>query len=296
MQVESIVKALGGRQAGKGWIACCPSHEDRNPSLSIKEGAGGKPLIYCHTGCSQAEVINALKSRGLWKPTSEINIFRRFDHKVTNYSSSCHNERSESALRLWNASQPAIGTPLEPYLYTRGITIPVPLSIRFHPHLLHASGTYFPGMVALIRKGIDGKEVAIHRTFLDLTGSSKAQVKPNRMMLGPCKGGAVRLAPVDNMLMVGEGIETCLAAMQATGRPAWAALSTSGLRTLDLPDTICDVIVLADGDDPGEVAARASAFRWKREGRRVRIAHPPQGMDFNDLLLGCLPRIEEDSK
>jgi len=30
--------------------------------------------------------------------------------------------------------------------------------------------------------------------------------------------------------MVGEGIETCLAAMQATGNPAWAALSTSGLR------------------------------------------------------------------
>ena len=56
--------------------------------------------------------------------------------------------------------------------------------------------------------------------------------------------------------MVGEGIETCLAAMQATGHPAWAALSTSGLRALDLPDDVRDVIVLADGDDPGEAAAR----------------------------------------
>jgi DNA primase len=88
--------------------------------------------------------------------------------------------------------------------------------------------------------------------------------------------------------MVGEGIETCLAAMQATGLPAWAALSTSGLRTLQLPVEIDEVIVLADGDEPGEAAARDAAKRWKREGRSVRIARPPSGMDFNDLLLGCV--------
>jgi len=87
--------------------------------------------------------------------------------------------------------------------------------------------------------------------------------------------------------MVGEGIETCLAAMQATGDPAWAALSTSGLRTLDLPDSVHDVIVLADGDAPGEAAALDCARRWKREGRKVRIARPPRGCDFNDLLMGC---------
>jgi DNA primase len=85
--------------------------------------------------------------------------------------------------------------------------------------------------------------------------------------------------------MIGEGIETCLAAMQVRGHPAWAALSASGLRTLDLPGNVREVIVLADGDDAGEAAAHDSAHRWKREGRRVRIARPPRGMDFNDLLL-----------
>jgi hypothetical protein len=83
--------------------------------------------------------------------------------------------------------------------------------------------------------------------------------------------------------MIGEGIETCLSAMQATGHPAWAALSTSGLRSLDLPRDVRDVIVLADADEAGEAAARDCAWRWKREGRRVRIARPPQGLDFNDL-------------
>ena len=43
--------------------------------------------------------------------------------------------------------------------------------------------------------------------------------------------------------------------------------------------------VIADGDEPGEMAARAAALRWKRGGRRVRIARPPHGMDFNDLLV-----------
>jgi putative DNA primase/helicase len=63
------------------------------------------------------------------------------------------------------------------------------------------------------------------------------------------------------------------------------------MRALDLPDTVREVIVLADGDDPGELAARDCAWRWKREGRRVRIARP--GMDFNDLLMGRPPRIVE---
>ena len=143
--------------------------------------------------------------------------------------------------------------------------------------------------------GVTRSPIAIHRTFLAIDGNGKAPVDPAKMMLGPCRGGVVRLGELSDVLMVGEGIETCLAAMQATGNPAWAALSTSGLRTLDLPYAVREVIVLADGDDPGEAAARDCAWRWRREGRRVRIARPPSGMDFNDLLVGRAPRFEEDA-
>src|SRR5207249_5566087 len=122
--------------------------------------------------------------------------------------------------------------------------------------------------------------------FLNREGTGKAPAEPQKMMLGPCRGGSVRLAPPSTVLMVGEGIETCLAAMQGTGLPAWAALSTSGLRGLDLPNEVRDIIVLADGDNPGEVAAQDCGRRWKREGRRVRIARPADGLDFNDLLMG----------
>jgi putative DNA primase/helicase len=84
--------------------------------------------------------------------------------------------------------------------------------------------------------------------------------------------------------------------MRATGNAAWAALSTSGLRSLDLPRDVRDVIVLADGDEPGEAAARDCARRWKRDGRRVRIARPPQGMDFNDLLKARTPAFTEGAR
>ena len=142
-------------------------------------------------------------------------------------------------------------------------------------------------MVALVTRGTDGKPVAIHRTFLKPDGSGKAAVKEPKLMLGPCGGGAVRLADADDFVMIGEGIETCLAAMQATGLPAWSALSAPGLKSLNLPDAIRRVTILADADDDGsgEAAAIDAGRRWKKEGRAVRIARPPVGKDFNDLLI-----------
>jgi hypothetical protein len=115
------------------------------------------------------------------------------------------------------------------------------------------------------------------------------------MMLGPCRGGAVRLGVPSDVLLVGEGIETCLSGMLGIGYPAWAALSASGLRRLDLPPEVREVIVLADGDEPGEAAARECAWRWSREGRRVRIARPPRGFDFNDVLRGRTFRTVADA-
>ena len=81
--------------------------------------------------------------------------------------------------------------------------------------------------------------------------------------------------------------------MQATGQPAWAALSTSGLRSLDLPANVRDVIVLADGDEAGEGAARGLCPPLEApRPTRAYSARPPRGMDFNDMLLGRAPCIE----
>ena len=185
------------------------------------------------------------------------------------------------------------GTLVETYLLSRGLHLATPPTLRFHAGLKHRSGGRWPAMVALVTRGSDGTPLAIHRTFLARDGGRKAAVDPQKMMLGPCRGGAVRLGDPTDVLMVGEGIETCLAAMQATGHPGWAALSTSGLRSLDLPKGVHNVIVLADGDDAGEAAARIARFVGSAKAGRVRIARPPQGTDFNDMLLGRAPRIQE---
>ena len=88
-------------------------------------------------------------------------------------------------------------------------------------------------------------------------------------------------------LLVGEGIETVLSAMNATGLPGWAALSTSGLTSLNLPSEVREVTIAADADAAGQNAAKKAAERWIGSGRTVRIAYPPGGYnDFNDALRG----------
>jgi putative DNA primase/helicase len=295
MKAEAIAKALGGRRAGGGWMARCPAHDDREPSLSIRDADDGKVLVRCHAGCNQERVIAALRSRRVWD--EKDHRYRRPGRLVPRFTDNDqpdrdNTERSKAAIAIWQSARPAAGTLVETYLRSRGLHLPPPRTLHFHAGLKHPSGGIWPAMVALVTRGVDGAPLAIHRTFLARNGAGKAPVDPQKMMFGPCRGGAVRLGASEDVLMVGEGIESCLAAMLGKSSPAWAALSTSGLRALDLPDGAREVIVLADGDDPGEAAARNCAWRWKREGRIVRIARPPHGMDFNDLLLGRAPFIE----
>jgi putative DNA primase/helicase len=71
MTADSIAQALKARRSGSNWMARCPAHDDTNPSLSIRE-AEGKVLVYCHAGCGQRDVIQALKAKGVW-PERPVN-------------------------------------------------------------------------------------------------------------------------------------------------------------------------------------------------------------------------------
>ena len=79
MIAETIARALGGRKVGAAWIARCPAHKDRGPSLSIADGNHGKVLVHCHAGCDRRRVIAALKVRRLWNDALEgLRVFPRF--------------------------------------------------------------------------------------------------------------------------------------------------------------------------------------------------------------------------
>jgi hypothetical protein len=53
----------------RGSMLHCPAHEDPTPSLSSRVD-GGRLLVHCFGGCSQLEVLNALRSHGLWPSAS----------------------------------------------------------------------------------------------------------------------------------------------------------------------------------------------------------------------------------
>lgn len=58
---QEVADALQAKKAAKGWIAKCPCHDDRTPSLSINEADDGSVLLHCHAGCDQATVAETVK-------------------------------------------------------------------------------------------------------------------------------------------------------------------------------------------------------------------------------------------
>ena len=62
MNAEAFVSRLdGARSMGSSrWVARCPAHEDRRPSLSVRETDEGKVLLHCFAGCDSADVLAAV--------------------------------------------------------------------------------------------------------------------------------------------------------------------------------------------------------------------------------------------
>lgn len=62
MSAELILAGLSKvRKMGPDrWMACCPAHDDKSPSLSIRETSDGRVLLHCWTGCGANEVLDAL--------------------------------------------------------------------------------------------------------------------------------------------------------------------------------------------------------------------------------------------
>lgn len=59
--IETVLKRLdGAHKSGAGWTAHCPAHEDRSPSLSIREGDDGRVLLRCFAGCTFDALCAAL--------------------------------------------------------------------------------------------------------------------------------------------------------------------------------------------------------------------------------------------
>ena len=292
MNAQDITKALGGSWHGSYGTAKCPAHDDREPSLSIRDGTDGEPVFNCFARCDWRDIKDMLRARGLLPEHSERRRpYRRYRPPTTPKPrpvDTDQQQRMEFARRKWREARPLVDTPADVYFRERGLKPGPdgwPASLRYHAGLRHGpTGLLLPALVAAVTIWPDRNVVGLHRTFLRVDGKDKAPVSSNKMMIGKCAGGAVRLAPADPELVLSEGLETALSVQQATGKAVWACLSTSGLKSVILPPEVETVTIAADADEPGEEAAQAAARRFIAEGRTVKIARPPQGMDFNDLL------------
>ena len=62
MTVENLLDHLEKvRQTGAGrWIARCPAHDDKGPSLSIRELEDGRVLLHCFAGCEVEAILDAV--------------------------------------------------------------------------------------------------------------------------------------------------------------------------------------------------------------------------------------------
>uniref|UniRef100_A0A7C2EJ04 Zinc finger CHC2-type domain-containing protein n=1 Tax=Ammonifex degensii TaxID=42838 RepID=A0A7C2EJ04_9THEO len=59
--IQLVLSRLKGvRRTSRGWIALCPAHSDRSPSLSVREARDGRVLLYCFAGCPTEAVCAAL--------------------------------------------------------------------------------------------------------------------------------------------------------------------------------------------------------------------------------------------
>lgn len=60
LHVDELLECLEHvRRSGTGWVASCPAHDDRAPSLSITEG-DDRLLLFCHAGCRTEDILTEL--------------------------------------------------------------------------------------------------------------------------------------------------------------------------------------------------------------------------------------------
>lgn len=195
----------------------------------------------------------------------------------------------EAARRLFAASTPIRGTLAAKYLEARGLTLAfADTALRFHPSCYyragdHAALTRIPALIAGITD-LGGDVRAVLRTYLAEDGLDKAPLRNPRLVLGDQLGNAVRVGSAQDVLLVGEGLETMLSLRQLVPHlPINAALSANHLAALKLPPRLKRLYIAADNDTPGRAAAQTLIGRVIDDVMHIRLLLPARD-DWNSDL------------
>ena len=268
----------------------CPFHDDPTPSCQLYADH-----FYCF-GCGARgnRVDWLVQAEGL-SESEALTVIANWTGNGSSASAADREQKIDYALSHWHKAVPIAGTLAERYLSeTRGIDtgrLPANASntLRFHPNCVFGQER-LPCLLALMHDPIDDTPVGIQR--IALTQDNGRIVKVKRMALG-CLG-AVKLWPANGQLVVGEGLETVLAASTRLSYggaqlvPAWALISSGKLAVLPVLPDVQRLTVLVDHDLNGEGQAAAERLErtWRGAGRTVVQLIPDHpGDDFNDIVL-----------
>jgi DNA primase len=273
------------QRAGAEWKGCCPFHPDRTPSFTINDAKGFGHCFGCGWHGDQLDFIQAIERVDLRRAAELLGATPK-QRPVHAPGRAAHDEHETQALAVttWKGAVPIHGTPAETYLRSRGITCPLPDTLRYSRVVYGKRGPVYPCLVAAVTDLSDNL-IGIQRTFLNDPGTGKASVPKPKLSLGRIRGGSIRLGPVGSELVLCEGIEDGLTLQQMLGIPTWVAAGIDNLKALELPLPVRSVVVGADADSAGENGAKRAAERFASEGRAARIIRPLEGYkDFNDEL------------
>lgn len=290
-------------RAGRELKGCCPFHPDKTPSFTIY---GDDRRAHCF-GCGwSGDVLDFVQQAYAVKLPEAIGMLDGGALRELEQQRAPAKPKADMrpvAQRLVNASVLIEGTPAERYLRSRGITMPLPHTLRFArlaPPQIVGNGVLaangpdpLPTLVAIVTDPA-GALVGLQRTYLTEDGrkaavkATDADRKPKvKYSLGNVVGGSIQLGPPAASLIVTEGLEDGLTLAQGLGRSVWVAAGTSMMPQMALADVTRAVVIGADGDDAGEIAATKAAEAFRSGGKAVRVMRPSPGhKDFNAELMG----------
>jgi putative DNA primase/helicase len=313
LDLRAIARALGGEVSGRRVVAPGPQHspKDRSLCVSLAPGVPGSFLVHSFAGDDAIECKDYVRARlGLpaWQPGDEqdrrihLSRIKDWDRTIADGQANVRERTEDDLLRikraqaLWNEAADPRGTMAVKYLMARALDLPDDLAgaaLRFHPRCPwrnENSGRTerIPALLAAF-ESIDTDDItAVHRIRLD---QPQRWPKADRRMLGVVQRAAIRLDRIATTIMIGEGVETCMAARQcmASGdierAPVWALGSVGAISFFPVLDGVRRLIILGETGEASAQAVRLCGQRWQHVGRRVQVLYSEIGSDVNDALM-----------
>ena len=275
---KDLTARLGGKWHGRYGMACCPAHDDRNPSLKIAPGHTSL-LLHCYAGCDVADVFRALRNLKVDTNPSPTSSPPSSDTTI-------HKE-CENARRRWQSGEGVRGTIAEHYLEHRGIAEWSSFA-RYLPSAVTFENEQRLSLPALILPiTIAGSVVAIQRIFLDRDTGTKAAIASPKKILGVAGKGSIRLGDIaSGHLNLAEGFEDAASVMKIHNLPnCWAVCGIERYQLVSIPDCIHSITIYSQHGKEAARALETAMPHLSANNRKVEIVMPPPRQDWNDFLM-----------